>query len=123
MWPYGLDNAVLNLEGNSAAGYILDESNDLFFSPASIWEVVTKQGLGRDDFKADPNLLYRGLINNGYKELCITSNSALLIGTMPPIHKDPFDRMLLAQAIAEGIPLLTADGVMEKYPAPVILIK
>ena len=113
----------------SAAGYILNEENELFFSPASIWEVVIKRGLSTVDessaagFDADPYLLHSGLLENGYKQLSITSRHALLTGTLPKIHKDPFDRILLAQSIAEGIPLLTADSILAKYPASVILIK
>ena len=107
----------------SASSLILEPSNELFFSPASLWEVVIKRGLGRADFDVDPNLLYRGLLENGYKELDITAQHALLTGTLPMLHKDPFDRILLAQSIAEGISLLTSDSIMVKYPAPVILVK
>ena len=106
-----------------AARYILDDSNDLFFSTASIWEVVIKQGLKRDDFNADPHLLYSALTDNGYEELHITSEHTLLTGTLPMIHKDPFDRILVAQSIAEGISLLTSDELIASYPAPVILVK
>ena len=107
----------------SAAEYVLDESNKLLFSPASIWEIVIKRGLNRVDFDVDPHLLLNGLLDNGYEQLCITAQHTLLTGTMPMFHKDPFDRILLAQSIAEGVPLLTTDSMMIKYPAPVIFIK
>ena len=107
----------------SAVGYILDESNQLLFSSASIWEIVIKRGLNRADFNADPHLLLGGLLDNGYEQLYITAQHSLLIGTLPMLHKDPFDRILLAQAVAESIPILTADSIMAKYPAPVILVK
>ena len=107
----------------SAEEHVLDESNDLYFSPASIWEIVIKHGMNRPDFEVDPALLYNGLIDNGYEQLFITSRHVLLTGTTPPIHKDPFDRLLLAQSAAEGFSLLTSDSIMAKYPAPVILVE
>lgn len=81
-----------------------DPANELFFSPASLWEVVIKNSLGRADFKVDPHLLRRGLMDNGYRELSITSAHAVAIEGLPPIHKDPFDRILVAQAIAPARP-------------------
>lgn len=107
----------------SALGYILDESNTLFFSSASIWEIVIKRSLNRLDFRVDPSLLFSELLDDGYEQMPIVGQHALMLGAMPMLHKDPFDRILLAQSIVEGISLLTADSVMAKYPAPVILIK
>ena len=106
----------------AAAPYINCMSNELFFSPASIWEVAIKNGLGRSDFIIDPGLLYSGLSDAGYKEMHITGRHALYTSSLPPLHKDPFDRILLAQAAYEGIPLLTADKVVAGYPCPVILL-
>ncbi|MEO6147070.1 MAG: type II toxin-antitoxin system VapC family toxin [Sulfuriferula sp.] len=96
-----------------------DPQNELIFSSASLWEVSIKRGLGRDDFRVDPRLLRRGLLDNGYSELPITSEHAVSIDGLPPIHKDPFDRMLVAQAMVEGITLLTADPLVAQYPGPV----
>jgi PIN domain nuclease of toxin-antitoxin system len=79
------------------------------FSAASLWEVAIKRGLGRDDFQVDPRLLRRGLRDNGYSELAITSEHAIAIDLLPPIHQDPFDRILVAQSTVEGITLLTTD--------------
>ncbi len=93
--------------------------NQLLFSAASLWEVAIKRGLGRDDFQADPRLLRRGLLDNGYTELAIASAHAVATGILPPIHKDPFDRILLAQSIVEGITLVTADPIVATYPAPI----
>ena len=75
--------------------------------------------LGREDFKVDPRVLRRGLLDNGYLELPILSERAVAVMTLPPIHKDPFDRLLVAQAIVEGITLLTADIQVAKYAGPV----
>jgi PIN domain nuclease of toxin-antitoxin system len=103
----------------AARKLIQDSSNELVFSAASIWEVAIKTTLGREDFRADARLLRRGLIDNGYIELPITSQHAASIDSLPPLHKDPFDRMLVAQAVSEGIILLTRDALLAKYPAPV----
>jgi PIN domain nuclease of toxin-antitoxin system len=93
--------------------------NELFFSPASLWEIVIKSQLRRPDFEADAWVLRRGLLENGYLELPITSEHALAVGNLPSIHRDPFDRILVAQAMAEGITLLTADTRLAQYPGPV----
>jgi PIN domain nuclease of toxin-antitoxin system len=103
----------------AARQFIEDKENELLFSTASLWEVVIKRGLARDDFKVDPRLLRRGLLDNGYSELPIGSEHVVAIDTLPPIHKDPFDRVLVAQALVEGITLLTTDAVVARYPAPV----
>jgi PIN domain nuclease of toxin-antitoxin system len=96
-----------------------DPQSDLLFSSASLWEIVIKRGLGRDDFKVDPRSLRRGLRDNGYSELTITGEHTLAVGELPPLHKDPFDRILVAQAIVEGITLLTVDPIVAQYPGPV----
>jgi PIN domain nuclease of toxin-antitoxin system len=93
--------------------------NDLLFSAASLWEVAIKRGLGREDFKVDVRLLRRGLLDNGYGELPIISDHVVAIDSLPPIHKDPFDRILVAQATVEGVMLLTIDSVVSQYPGPI----
>jgi PIN domain nuclease of toxin-antitoxin system len=96
-----------------------DPENDLYFSASSIWEVAIKHGLGRADFKAPPGLLRRTLLDDGYEELPILGQHAVALSSLPPIHKDPFDRILIAQAMVEGITLLTADRVISQYPGPI----
>jgi PIN domain nuclease of toxin-antitoxin system len=96
-----------------------DPRNELLFSAASVWEIVIKSALGRDDFRVEPRLLRRGLLDNGYVELPITSQHAVSIDGLPRLHKDPFDRLLLAQALTEGITLLTGDEQLAEYPGPV----
>ncbi len=98
-----------------------DPSNALLFSVVSLWEVVIKRGLKRADFQVDARLLRRGLIDNGYCELPILSEHVVAIDVLPPIHKDPFDRLLIAQAMVEGITLLTSDATVGRYPGPVRL--
>lgn len=96
--------------------------NELFFSAASLWEIAIKRGLGRPDFSVDARLLRRGLLDNGYSELPIASEHAVAVEGLPSIHKDPFDRILVAQAMVEGITLLTTDGMVARYPGPVRLV-
>ena len=96
-----------------------DPQNTPLFSSPTLWEAAIKRGLGRSDFQVDPRLLRRGLLDNGYGELPITSDHAVAVDGLPPIHKDPFDRILVAQAIVEGIALLTADPLVARYPGPI----
>jgi PIN domain nuclease of toxin-antitoxin system len=103
----------------AAREMIDDDRNQLMFSAASLWEIAVKSGLGREDFRADARLLRRGLLDNGYDELAIGGEHAVAIANLPPLHNDPFDRMLVAQSAVEGILLLTADPVVAQYPGPV----
>ncbi|HYC92320.1 MAG TPA: type II toxin-antitoxin system VapC family toxin [Thermoanaerobaculia bacterium] len=96
-----------------------DPENELLFSAASLWEITIKSGLGRDDFRVEPRVLRRALLDNGYLELTVTSEHAVSVDTLPPLHKDPFDRLLLAQSLVEGITLLTADAQLARYRGPV----
>lgn len=98
---------------------IKNPKNEILFSAASLWEIAIKNSLGREDFRVEPRLLRRGLIDNGYAELPVTSQHAVNIDSLPPLHKDPFDRMLLAQALTEGITLLTSDAQLARYRGPV----
>jgi len=106
----------------AAERLICDPDNRLFFSAASIWEVAIKAGLGRDDFTVDPGLLRRGLLDNGYGEIPITSQHAAAIRRLLILHKDPFDRMLVVQADVEGLILVTADSVVAQYPGPILRV-
>ena len=105
-----------------AAKYIEDESNELYFSSASIWEVVIKRSLDRKDFDIEPLMFYQGLLSAGYRELPITAKHTLTIERLPILHKDPFDRMLLAQAISEELIFLTADEIVAMYSGRIIKV-
>jgi PIN domain nuclease of toxin-antitoxin system len=96
-----------------------DAENELLFSAASLWEITIKRSLERQDFQVDPRLLRRALLDNGYSELPITSEHAVNVDSLPPTHKDPFDRILVAQATVEGITLLTNDRGLSGYPGPI----
>ena len=102
-----------------AKALLEDQDNVLLFSAASLWEITIKAGLGRADFQIDPHLLRRGLIENGYQELPITSQHALMVGQLPDVHRDPFDRILVAQATVEGLLFLTHDPLVQAYPGPI----
>lgn len=105
----------------SAQARTLMESpeHELVFSAASLWEVAIKSGLGRDDFKLDASVLRRGLIENGYLELPIGGDHVVAVASLPSLHRDPFDRLLVAQAQVEGITLLTSDPLVAAYPGPI----
>ncbi|WP_018237344.1 type II toxin-antitoxin system VapC family toxin [Ensifer sp. BR816] len=105
-----------------ALAFIEDRENALYFSAASLWEIAIKRGLGRADFQADPRLLRRGLLDNGYAELPVNGAHAVAVDQLPPIHKDPFDRILVAQSIVEGFVLVTSDEMIGRYPGPVRLV-
>jgi PIN domain nuclease of toxin-antitoxin system len=96
-----------------------DEENELFFSAASVWEVAIKNSRGKRNFQADASVLRRALLDNGYSELPVTSEHAIALERLPAIHKDPFDRMLVAQAEYEGVTLLTNDRKVAEYPGPI----
>lgn len=96
-----------------------DPQHTLLFSAASLWEVTVKASLGRDDFQVDARVLRRGLLDNGYVELAVTSEHAVQVAGLPDIHCDPFDRLLISQAQCEGITLLTTDAVLARYPGPI----
>jgi PIN domain nuclease of toxin-antitoxin system len=115
LWAAGQPDR-LSAEASAA---IRDQRNELLFSAASLWEVAIKNMLGRPDFHVDPRLLRRGLLENGYGELAIVGPHAVAIMNLPSIHKDPFDRMLIAQAVVEGVALLTADALVAQYPGPI----
>ncbi len=98
---------------------ISDPANELFFSAASLWEVTIKSGLSRDYFRIDPIELRHGLLENSYRELPILGDHVLAVKALPPIHRDPFDRILIAQATVEKFRLLTADRLVAQYPGPI----
>lgn len=102
-----------------ALSLLRDPGNELTVSVVSFWEIVIKRGLGRGDFEVDPGRLRRGLRDNGWKELTLTSDHALAVERLPPLHKDPFDRMLVAQSNVESVMLLTADALVAQYPGSI----
>lgn len=115
LWAAGEVNQL----PKEALDFITNDENELFFSAASLWEMAIKHSLGRPDFQVDLKMLRRGLLHNGYEELPINSEHTLMVLSLPAIHKDPFDRILVAQATVEGLLLLTSDELITKYPGPI----
>jgi len=104
---------------SNALSLLASADNDLVYSAASLWEAAIKSSLGRPDFTVQPQVLRRRLLEAGYEELAITGEHALLTASLPLLHRDPFDRLLVAQATVEGITLLTADEQVARYPGPI----
>ena len=102
-----------------AAAMIQEAANTLHFSAVTIWEVAIKTSRRRTDFRLDPLLLRRQLLDNDYAELSVTGQHAAAVARLPDLHKDPFDRLLVAQASEEGMLLVTADATLASYPGPI----
>lgn len=98
-----------------ARALLLDPANQPVFSAASLWEIAIKSALGRSDFRVDSRRLWRLLLANGYRELPVTGEHSVAVADLPPLHKDPFDRILIAQARVEGLILLTVDAWVAGY--------
>ena len=118
IWAAGASKKI----SKAARRLIENPEHELLFSAASIWEIAIKAGLQRPDFQVDPRVFRRALLDNGYVELPITGEHAVNVDRLPVTHKDPFDRMLVAQATAEGIVLLTTDETLARYPGPIRLV-
>jgi PIN domain nuclease of toxin-antitoxin system len=105
-----------------AKGLIADASNSLFFSAASLWEIAIKSALGRSDFRIDAGMFRAGLLANGYVELAVEGRHCVAYKSVPALHRDPFDRLLVAQAISEGLTLVTADKQLASYGDMVLFV-
>ena len=98
---------------------IQDGANTLHFSAVTILEVAIKTSRRRAYFRLDPLLLRRQLLDNDYAEVSVTGQHAAAVARLPDLHKDPFDRLLAAQASEEGMLLVTADAMLASYPGPI----
>lgn len=107
---------------DAALQMIADLNNTLHFSAASIWEIAIKHGRNRADFQFDPRKLRMNLLDHDFIEIAITGEHAVIVAQLPPIHKDPIDRLLLAQAMVEGLTLLTTDSQLACYPGPILRV-
>lgn len=103
----------------TARGLLNNPAHEFLFSSASLWELAIKRTQRGADFAYDPRGIRRQMLANGYEELAVDGSHAVSVDGLPPIHKDPFDRLLIAQAMVEGITLLTADSTIAKYPGPI----
>ena len=111
-----------DLMSPKADALVKDMDNTLWFSVVSLWEVTIKRSLNRPDFQTDAGVLRAGLLSNEYRELPIEGRHCLGLASLPPLHGDPFDRMLLAQAIGEGMQLVTADRKLAAYQGTIIKV-
>jgi PIN domain nuclease of toxin-antitoxin system len=96
-------------------------SNQVFYSATSLWEIAIKLALRREGFAVDIEALRPAFARMGFEELAVTGLHAERLVTLPSIHRDPFDRMLVAQSLAESLRLLTNDAVLARYSDAVIV--
>ena len=108
---------------SEARAMIEDAGNAVFFSSASIWELSIKHSTGRARLALHPQVLYEQLVKNEFQEVQVTAAHGLLVSSLETIHKDPFDRILIAQSISEGMLLLTSDEIIGQYSGPIRLVK
>nr|WP_274604615.1 type II toxin-antitoxin system VapC family toxin [Pseudomonas coleopterorum] len=113
------DSPMLSLKARSL---IANLDHEVYFSAASLWEVAIKNGLSRSGIVINTVGLRRQLLLNGYHELPITAAHGMAVEKLPPIHRDPFDRLLFAQATLESMQLLTADALLSQYGAPALQV-
>jgi PIN domain nuclease of toxin-antitoxin system len=104
----------------AARALILREENEKIYSAASLWEIAIKSSQGREDFVVDADALRTGLLANGYRELPILGAHVLFTSRLPAIHKDPLDRLLVAQSLVEGLTLMTSDAVVAGYSEAIL---
>ena len=96
-----------------------DRRQPFWFSVASLWEVAIKTSLDKPGFRVDAAQLHQGLLREGFLECAIEAEHCLAVQHLPWIHRDPFDRLLVAQAQARGFTLLTCDRALTDYGAAV----
>jgi PIN domain nuclease of toxin-antitoxin system len=101
---------------------ILDRANDVLFSAASIWEIAIKAALGRADFGVSPQEIAAEALAIGLTELPVRSDAAARVAQLAPHHRDPFDRLLIAQALVEPARLYTADTQLAAYTELVVTV-
>jgi PIN domain nuclease of toxin-antitoxin system len=116
LWAVGRSGRL----DTATADALTDPANDVLFSAVSIWEIAIKFRLGRPDFTASPDAILRGALQIGFVELPIVSIIAATMATLPLHHRDPFDRLLVAQARLGGMTIVTRDENISKYDVPVL---
>ena len=98
------------------------KENDVWFSAISILEIAIKQSLGRSDFNLDAATIRQAFLDIGFRELTVNGDQSAYVARLPILHRDPFDRLLVAQANVEGMTLITADAQVARYPGPILQI-
>ena len=99
-----------------------DGANEVYYSAASIWEIAIKSAFRRKDFRIDAVTLEAALPAMGLTELPVTGAHAAGVTRLPSLHRDPFDRLLVSQSIAELLTLVSHDTILERYPTTVRLV-
>lgn len=97
-----------------------DEDNEIWFSAISILEMAIKQGLGKLDLRVPIDVYLASMVDKGFRELRVTGLHAAYVAQLPKLHRDPFDRLLVAQAAVEDMLLLTSDEQIAQYPGPIL---
>lgn len=105
---------------SKAARTLISDASEIHVSAASIWEIAIKAGLGK--IQADPKRVAEAIEQSGFSELPITAQHAAGVQQLPDHHRDPFDRLLVAQALAEPLRLVSSDSQLAKYTDLVILV-
>lgn len=118
IWAVGVSKRL----PTEARDLIDDPENELLFSSVNLWEIAIKSSRKREDFQIDVRLFRRTLLNSLYLELPVTGEHAVAVADLPPLHKDPFDRLLVAQSLVEGITLLTADRQLGRYSGAIRMV-
>jgi PIN domain nuclease of toxin-antitoxin system len=108
--------------GRKALDILDDTGHQLYYSPINMWELLIKSQTGKLKLPVEVRALRRGLEEKGCRELPVTSRHALAIGALLFIHKDPFDRMLIAQAFVENMTLITTDTLLGHYATEVMVV-
>lgn len=99
---------------------IMDSNNEVYVSAASIWEIAIKAALGQ--IKTDPFAVQESIAPSGMVELAVTGTHATQVSRLPHHHRDPFDRLLIAQSLVEPMRLLTTDKLLVQYGATILLV-
>ncbi|MGH8700885.1 MAG: type II toxin-antitoxin system VapC family toxin [Burkholderiales bacterium] len=111
LWSMGVTRRL----SRTARDLLLDPANTVLFSAASVWEIAIKSSLRRRDFKVELPGFVRALKRAGFSELPVRTVHAMRVAQLPDLHKDPFDRLLVAQALVEPAVLLTIDAQLRDY--------
>jgi PIN domain nuclease of toxin-antitoxin system len=111
LWAIGASHRL----SPDARAWLEDPRNTVLFSAASIWEIAIKSSLGRRDFRVDLPRLVKAALDTGFLELPVSSTHAVRLEGLADLHKDPFDRLLIAQALVESALLLTNDASLSRY--------
>ena len=105
---------------NSRARGLIDSASEVYVSSASVWEIAIKARIGK--IEEDPEEVVERIEQAGLRELPVSARHAVAAGKLPLLHRDPFDRLLVAQAMIEGLILVTGDRLLLKYGVPVLLV-